>query len=308
MPWRIQTSSWASFLSKRSHSFSCGLERRLLSFEERVVVARPVEQLPPVDLDDPRGQPAQQHAVVRDEQQRLAHPEQIALQPGDRVDVQMVRRLIQQEQIGFAHQRRRQQHPPLLTARKGRVVPVGVQAHAGRDARDFFEHRPRTMGVQLFVQLVQPAVVGIRMRRQPRFLAMIAHHQLAALAQAPRDDLEDRALEVTRDRLREVRDLQSRFRLHGPRIRDDLSGEDLHQRRLAGPIAAQQTDPLLLVDLKTDPIQQRGPAKGDTDLLQRYQCHRIEQSRIMSIPASTLGNRSCYTRMNFCTLRAQRQR
>ncbi len=113
------------------------------------------------------------------------------------------------------------------------------------------------MGVQLFVQLVKPVVVGIGMRRQPRFLAMIAHHQLAAFAQAPRDDLEDRAIEVMRDRLREVRDLQSRFRLHGPGVRDDLSGEDLHQRRLAGPVAAQQTDPLLLVDLKTDPIQQR---------------------------------------------------
>ena len=122
------------------------------------------------------------------------------------------------------------------------------------------------------------------MRRQMRFLAMIAHHQFAALAQAPRDDLEDRALEVLRDGLREVRDLQPRFRLHGSRIRDDLSGEDLHQRRLAGSIAAQQADPLLLVDLQTDPLQQRGPAKGDTDLLQRYQCHRIEQSRIMSIP------------------------
>jgi hypothetical protein len=140
------------------------------------------------------------------------------------------------------------------------------------------------MGVQLFVQLVKPVGVEIPVRRQMRFLAMIGHHQLAALAQAPRDDLEDRAVEVVRDRLREVRDLQSRIRLHGPGVRDDLSGEDLHQRRLAGPIAAQQTDPLLPVDLKTDPIQQRGPAKGDTDLLQRYQSHRIEQSRGISIP------------------------
>ena len=68
-PRRIQTSSWASFLSKARLLLLLGLEHLLLADEVGVVVAGPAREPAPVELDDARGEPAQEGAVVGDEEE-----------------------------------------------------------------------------------------------------------------------------------------------------------------------------------------------------------------------------------------------
>jgi hypothetical protein len=46
-----------------------GRQEFLLAPEEGGIVAGPVEEVPAVELDDPGGQPAQEHPVVGDEDQ-----------------------------------------------------------------------------------------------------------------------------------------------------------------------------------------------------------------------------------------------
>ena len=65
------------------------------------VGTRPGRQLPAVEIDDTRRERREERAVVRHEQQRAGELAQVVLQPADRVDVEVVRRLVEQEQIGL---------------------------------------------------------------------------------------------------------------------------------------------------------------------------------------------------------------
>ncbi len=90
-----------------------GGEELLLALEERRVVAGPVVEAAAVELGDPGGQPAEERAVVGDEDQRAAVAEQEVLEPADRLDVQVVGRLVEQEDIGVGDEGPRQQDAPL---------------------------------------------------------------------------------------------------------------------------------------------------------------------------------------------------
>ena len=91
------------------------IEQRILLFlgrqgvglaqQERVVIARPIEQPAAIDLQNARGQVLQKHAIVRHEYQRRAASGQELFQPDDRFHVEMVRRLVEQQHVGSGNQR-----------------------------------------------------------------------------------------------------------------------------------------------------------------------------------------------------------
>jgi hypothetical protein len=56
-------------------------------------------------------------------------------------------------------------------------------------------------------------------------------------------------------------------------IRFNVVAEDPHQRRLAGPVAAQQSDPLAGFNLTRHSIEQNGPAKADFEVVDRDLSH-----------------------------------
>ena len=128
-----------------------GGERGLLAFEEGRVVARPVEEPAAVDLDDPGGQPAEERPVVGDEDQRPAEPEQVVFEPADRLDVEVVRRLVQQQDVGLADQRPGPAGPGASSPR--RATRTGRRGRAS-SARG--RGRPRGPGVWPPSALVEP--------------------------------------------------------------------------------------------------------------------------------------------------------
>ena len=100
------------------------------------IVARPGRQRAAIDLDNARGEPLQERAVVRDEDERAAVVRQKALEPGDGVDVQVIGRLVEQQHVGLGHQRARQQHPPPPAARQRVDARVGRQVETRQDQID----------------------------------------------------------------------------------------------------------------------------------------------------------------------------
>ena len=97
------------------------------------VVPRHVQQsafVPAVELQNPIGDPLQEQAVVGDGQGRKASAREQALQPEDAFDVEMIRRLVQQQQLGVTHQRAGECHPLLPPA--GQLVdrPIRIQVEA----------------------------------------------------------------------------------------------------------------------------------------------------------------------------------
>ena len=69
-----------------------------------------------VDVGDVRADAVQEVPVVRDDDERAFVAAEKLLQPVDRVEVQVVRRLIEQQRLGLAVEGLRQEHPDFLSA------------------------------------------------------------------------------------------------------------------------------------------------------------------------------------------------
>ena len=89
-----------------------------LALQKVTVVPRVAVDPAVVDLDDPRRHPVQKVPVMRHKQHRPRKLPQENLKPLDRLRIQVVRRLIQQQQVRLRHQRTRQRHAPLFTTRE----------------------------------------------------------------------------------------------------------------------------------------------------------------------------------------------
>ena len=82
------------------------------------VVTFIILQLPTIDLDDPVGQFADKSPVVADENQRFPQAQQKLLQPLDAGNVQVIGRLIKEQQIRFPDQGSGDQNTSFETTRK----------------------------------------------------------------------------------------------------------------------------------------------------------------------------------------------
>ena len=80
-----------------------------------------------VDPQRGTGQGAQKGAVVRDQHEGRAGAGKLFFQPADSLDVQMVRRLVQQHQLGRLGQQAGQCGAATLAPRGGRHRPVGIE-------------------------------------------------------------------------------------------------------------------------------------------------------------------------------------
>ncbi len=107
----------------------------LLLLEPGRVVALPGDAAAAVELEDPARDVVEEVAVMRDRDHGALVVLQEPLEPGDRFGVQMVGRLIQQQQIGLRQQQPAERHPPPLAARERAHVLIARRA-AERIHRD----------------------------------------------------------------------------------------------------------------------------------------------------------------------------
>ena len=196
-----------------------------------------------VELDDIGAYAIQKVAVVRDHQQ--AHPRagEVILEPSGRLEVEVVRRFVQNQQLRLANQRACKRHALDLSARQllGRLGVVG-DTQPGENLLDLrfvvpclpdvhFGHGP----VQtLLVARAERQFVG-RDRAQGRRVAREAgvEHGLAR-----------RKLRV----LLQIGDFQVASPRNAPCLVVFFSGEDVQQRRLARSVFRDQPDALALAD------------------------------------------------------------
>ena len=90
---------------------------------------------PRVDLDDPRHDAVEERAVVRDDDEAAGPPQQEPLEPVEPVEVEVVRRLVEQQHVEAREEDRREREPGRLTAGelRRRPVEVDVEAELGAD-------------------------------------------------------------------------------------------------------------------------------------------------------------------------------
>ena len=218
---------------QRQLALRVGREALLLHRQVRRVVAADVEEavhVPPVELEDPVRDALQEHPVVRHRDRRVRRPGEQLLEPEDRVDVEMVRGLVEEEEIGLPHE---------LARERDALLPPAGERRDGRPGRAALRHEREPRNVLVGREPGLPVLLaGVRARGA-------LEHRLA----------DRRALAEDRH-LREIADAQAPLR--GPRalVRRDLAREDREQRRLPGAVRADQADAVARVDGTRDPLEQ----------------------------------------------------
>ncbi|MCI0540410.1 MAG: hypothetical protein L0Z50_34845 [Verrucomicrobiales bacterium] len=114
----------------------------LLADEKGVVVARPIEQSAAVDFENSRGQLAQEHPVVRDENQRGFPPREKIFEPLDCRQIQMVGRLVEEQDFRIGDERPRQEHAPLHPGGERFKSGLSRQLHLGHNPLDSLLRHP----------------------------------------------------------------------------------------------------------------------------------------------------------------------
>ena len=244
-------------------AFDPGTNLRLRE-DHVVVAARVLDDRLVVDVRRVRADGVQEMPVVRNHDQRAFIPHQELAQPVDRVEVEVVGRLVEQQRLRMAEQGLRQQDANLLPALQLAHQPIveiladiePLQQHGGIAFRGV----PVLLADDAF-ELAQAHAVLIGqggLSVEPFALLECAPQPVIA-----HDHGVDRPVPIERELvLAEHADLRGPG--HLPALRRDLAGQQLHEGGLAGPVGPRQAVPPAL-------------GKGDGDVLEqdlRAEAHR----------------------------------
>ena len=165
-----------------------GGQARLLLLEPGGVVALPGDARAAVELEDPAGHVVEEVAVVGHGHDRARVHLERPLEPGHGLGVEVVGRLVEQEQVGLGQQQPAQGHPPSLAPRER--AHVGVARREAERVHGDLEgavELPGAGGVDLGLQLgllgEQRVDVGIGITEGGAHL-VVAVDQLLGLADA----------------------------------------------------------------------------------------------------------------------------
>ena len=206
-----------------------------------------------IELENPAGDIVEEVAVMGDDQDGARIGAEMVLEPVDRFGIEMVGRLVEQQEVGLAQQELGQGHPPLLAA--GQPVDRGG---AGRAAQRI--HRLLDLGIEI------PQVLRIddvlELRGLVGILFAVVVHEGVVLVEhrlLGRHPLHDIAHDVERRvELRLLWQIADTRPFGHPGLARELAvetGHDAQQRRLAGTVRAEHADLGIGVEVQVNVLQ-----------------------------------------------------
>ena len=221
-------------------------EPGLLLLEPRGVVALEGDALPAVELQDPAGDVVEEVPVVGDGDDGALVGLQVPLEPGDGLGVEVVRRLVEEEEIGRREQEPAERDPAPLAAGERRDVAIALgEAERVHRTVERLVEAPRVGAVDPVLHLCLlgeervEVGVGLGERRGDRVEAV---EEVAELPDAVLDVPADVLRGVELGLLREEPDRCLRVELGDARRRLLEPGHDPEQGRLAGAVRAEHAD------------------------------------------------------------------
>jgi hypothetical protein len=187
------------------------------------------------------------------------------LQPEDALDVEMVRGLVEEQQLGLAHERAREGDALLPAARE-----PGDRRALARGGAAQVEPREQLVDARLLL----PAV---RARWQA------GAHRLA-----------DRGAGRERRHLRQVRDAQSGPSGDGARVGAELAREDAEERRLAGAVGADEADAIAVGEREAHALEEGARAEGVGEVLGGEKNGHAKPLTLTLSPQRREGKRICW--------------
>jgi hypothetical protein len=165
---RTHSSSWAIGLLARGLLFLLLREARLLLLEPARVVALEGKAVPAVELEDPARDVVEEVPVVGDGDDGSLVLLEVALEPGDGFRVEVVRGLVEQEQVRRAEQQAAERHATALAPDS--VETSAVRGRKAQGVHRRVEHRvevPRVGGVDALLQAAELVSSGLRVIQLP---------------------------------------------------------------------------------------------------------------------------------------------
>ena len=108
--------------------FFLHLESLAFLLEPGGIIALPRDAPAPVEFENPARHIVQEIAIVGDGHDGARVFREKALEPGHRLGVEMIRRLIEKEHVGFREQEPAKRNPAALTARERTHVRIARRA------------------------------------------------------------------------------------------------------------------------------------------------------------------------------------
>ena len=228
-------------------------EPRVLLRQPGGVVALPRDAGAAVELEDPAGDVVEEVAVVGNRDDGPLVLGQVALQPGDRLGVEVVRGLVQQQHVGLAQENLAERHAAAFAA--GEPGDVGIRRRQPEGV-----HGDLELPVELPEVLVVDAI--LQARELVGGLVRVVHRQLF-VARQYRLLLRDRILDMLEHGLRGIErrlllQESDRVALRQERLAVVVlveAGHDPQQRRLAGAVVTEDTDLGAVVEGQPDSLQ-----------------------------------------------------
>ncbi len=226
----------------------------------------------------------QEPAVVGDEDDRGIEIAQVALQPLQRGDVEVVGGLVEQQQVGSARQRPRQRGPGQLAAGEGRELPLGLLAAEAEAAQDGEDAVAPAVAAAVLEPLLsggvgaQSLLAGLAVRHR-RLEALQLGLRLEHLRPAGEDVLAERDRCFARWALVVQGDARPFLQDEAACVGGQLSRQHPQQGRLAGAVAAGERHPLARLELEGDAGEQQLAAHVDVEGGCGRDCHRAYVTR-----------------------------
>ncbi len=236
-----------------------------------------------LEVEDPVGQACQERAVVADDQDSGVETEEVVLQPAGGLEVEVVGRLVEEEDVGGGHELAGQRDAaPLATAEGGHQLGarrLGVEAEAVKHGID-----ARSEGVPA-VALEALEIAGVAIERglgrigaEPGGLFRERCLQGEQLREGTGGGLPHPGCLAEVAMLVHERDAQPRFPCNGPPARLGGTGEKAEEGGLPGPVPADHAPALATFDGKGGVGKEPGDAELDRQAGHRELTHDATHS------------------------------
>ena len=202
------------------------------------------------------------------EEQCPTEGEQKFLEPGNGIDIQVVRGLVEEQEIRCVCQCLCQQNTSLETARKFRELNVFGKLQSRQYLINALLHLPPARCLELVLHILELGhqLLAVVMGQFGAHV-MIGGKQFPLLAKGARYHVEHVAEKRIGNLLRQERGAHALLEHDIAAVWLYLSGDELHDSGLASAVPSDQTDPLTAVDGEIDSFEQQRPAEADLDVL-----------------------------------------
>ena len=224
---------------------------------------------------------------MRGHQQAAGPRLQKLLEPDDRFDVEVVRRLVHQQDVGLAEQHARHRHAHLPSARQRPHIAVNPLVVESEPVQDLARAALERVAAEVLVLFLNDAE-ALERRVQRIGLRGVGHRvlklfelvmQRAEPAAAGNRFVEHRAARHLFDVLTEIADRHSFGNRHFPFVRALFPDNHPEERRLAGAVRPDEADLLAFVQLERGVDEQHLLAVLLADFRERNHARRAAAIR-----------------------------